>query len=102
MPSEKQELPTAEQEPLVKGSETAPFLYVEDFWDVSWGDGIVKFRLARFRRADGPGEKDFWEVAAVLAMTVKNLAETHRYIGTILEQMKETGDYAEEQTGDER
>jgi hypothetical protein len=84
----------------VKGSETAPFLYVEDFWDASWAAGIVKFRLARFRRADGPGERDFWEVVAVLAMSVKNLAESHRYIGTVLERMKETGDYVEEASRD--
>lgn len=40
-------------------------------------------------------------MAAVLAMSVKNLAESYRYIGTILEKMKETGDYPEQLDGDE-
>lgn len=100
MLSEKQEGPISEPggeaEPLIKGSEAAPYLYVDDFWDASWGGGIVKFRLVRLRRSDGPVERDFWEVVAILAMSARNLIEVHKFIGTIIEQMKELETNSEE------
>ncbi len=93
MPSELQE-PAAAQIDEPVGSETAPFLYVEDFWDASWSAGVAKFRLVRLRRSGHNG--DYLEEVAVLAMSAKNLVHAHRFIGSIIEKMKESGDYVEE------
>ena len=45
-------------------------------------------------------EKRITGVAAVLAMTVSNFAETYRYMGTILQKIKESGDYIDQSSGE--
>jgi len=87
----------------VRGSETAPFLYIEDFLDASWGGGVAKFRLVRLRRSDGQGDEEAHvEVVAILAISAANLADAHRFIGQTIERMKESGDYQFETSGDSR
>lgn len=91
-----------EQEPSIKGSETAPFLYVEDFWDAYWNSTVAKFRLVRSRRSDDPSDSEVMEVVAILAISPKNLAEVHEFIGHILERMKVAGvDVTEAGKGEE-
>jgi len=78
----------------IKGSETAPFLYVEDFLDASWSGGVAKFRLVRLRRSDDtPNDGSCIEVVAVLAMSVANLIDAHRFIGETIERVKQSADY---------
>jgi hypothetical protein len=87
----------------IKGSETAPFLYAEDFLDASWGGGVAKFRLVRLRRSDVQGDDEAYvEVVAILAMSAANLADAHRFIGRTIERMKESGDFRSEMSGDSR
>lgn len=77
----------------VKGSDTAPLLYVEDILDASWGGGVAKFRLVRLRRSD---ERDsaHIEVVAVLALSAENLGDVHRFLGETIERMKSAGEFA--------
>jgi hypothetical protein len=92
--------PDQDDMPPVRGSETAPFFYVEDFLDASWGGGVAKFRLVRLRQSDDPGDhKAFVEVVAVLAMSLANLTDAHRFIGQTIERMKETGENSENDSG---
>ncbi len=103
MPPDRQERARPDQDsaPPVKGSDTAPFLYVEDFLDASWGGGVAKFRLVRLRRSDeSEGDKAYVEVVAVLAMSAANLADAHRFIGQTIQRMRETGDFASDASGD--
>jgi hypothetical protein len=103
MPPERQERirPDQHVSPPVKGSDTAPFLYVEDFLDASWGGGVAKFRLVRLRPADElDGHTVRIEVVAILAISAANLADVHRFIGQTMERMKETGEYAADEPGD--
>jgi hypothetical protein len=87
----------------IKGSEAAPFLYVEDFLDASWGGGVAKFRLVRLRRSDEQGDEEAYvEVVAILAMSAENLADAYRFIGQTIERMKESGDYRSATSGDNR
>ena len=101
MPSDRPGIAKAQQDDAealsVKGSETAPLLYVEDVLDASWSGGVAKFRLVRLRRSDKQGDDEAYiEVVAVLAMSAENLANAHRFIGQTLERMRESGDYRPE------
>jgi hypothetical protein len=103
MPPERQERirPDQDDTPPVRGSDTAPFLYVEDFLDASWGGGVAKFRLVRLRPAgELEGHAAYVEVVAILAMSAANLADAHRFIGQTIERMRETGEYTADSPGD--